>query len=174
MKKTFEVSIIETQRKNIFVETDDDVEWKEVQSWLSKTYQKGQVALESVTYKDNDTCTDDTEKYTIRLSRNGDTLESSPSPKTSWTDNITPNDMLDKIQKLRSKIISFIASSYPQFKFKHGNMPFAYHSTNDSILIKELCIINEEPSVIYENDVFESLEELSIDELYNILRSLSN
>lgn len=174
MKKTFEVSIIETQRKTILIETDDDIAWDEVHSWVSKAYQEGQVALTSVQYKDDDTYIDVTEKQdlgrcTIKLSRNGDTLESSLLSKTN--DN-TPNDLIDKIQKLRSDIINFIASSYPQKKFEDDNMPFAYRYPSDYIMIDELTIIDGEPSVIYANGDPESLEELSIDELYNILRSL--
>lgn len=174
MKKTFEVSIIETQRKTIFIETDDDIAWDEVHSWVSKAYQEGQVALTSVQYKDDDTYIDVTEKHdpgkcTIRLSRNGDTLESSLLSKTNQTD-----DMLDKFQKLRSEIISFIALSYPQKKFEDDNMPFAYRYPSDYIMIDELTVIDGEPSVIYANGDPESLEELSMDELYNILRSLSN
>ena len=174
MKKTFEVSIKETQRKTIFIETDDDIAWDEVHSWISKAYQEGQVALTSVQYEDDDTYIDVTERQAtkdciIKLSKNGNTLESSLLSETNQTD-----DMLDRFQKLRSEIISFIALSYPQKKFDDDNMPFAYRYPGDYIMINELTVIDGEPYVIYENGDPESLEELSMDELYNILRSLCN
>lgn len=173
MKKTFEVSIIETQRKTIFIETDDDIAWDEVHSWVSKVYQEGQVALTSVQYEDDDTYIDitekrDPEKCTIRLSRNGDTLESSMLSETNQTD-----DMLDKFQKLRSEIIDFIASSYPQKKFEDNNMPVLVlsHLCNP---VREVKVIEGEPMVVYENDITEPLEVLSMDELYIILTALNN
>lgn len=173
MKKTFEVSIIETQRKTIFIETDGDIAWDEVHSWVSKAYQEGQVALTSVQYKDDDTYINvmekqDPEKCTIRLSRNGDTLESSMLSETSQTD-----DMLDRFKKLRSEIIDYIASSYPHKKFEDDNKPVLVlsHLCNP---IRELKVIEGEPMVVYEDDITEPLEVLSMDELYIILTALSN
>ncbi|MBO4531455.1 MAG: hypothetical protein J5767_12560 [Paludibacteraceae bacterium] len=173
MKKTFEVLIKETQRKTIFIETDDDIEWNEVHSWVSKAYQKGQVALTSLQYEDDDTCVDVNEKHnpkecTIRLSRNGDTLESSMLSKTNQTD-----DMLDRFKKLRSEIIDYIASSYPNKKFEDDNKPVLVlsHMCNP---IMELKVIEGEPMVVYEDDIIEPLEVLSMDELYIILTALSN
>ena len=173
MKKTFEVSIRETQRKTIFIETDDDIAWDEVHSWVSKAYQEGQVVLQSVQYEDNDTYIDVTERQAtkdciIKLSRNGDTLESSMLSETNQTD-----DMLDKFKKLRSEIIDYIASSYPYKKFEDDNKPVLVlsHLCNP---IRELKVIEGEPMVVYEDDITEPLEVLSMDELYIILTALSN
>lgn len=86
---------------------------------------------------------------------------------------MTPDDLLKKFQDFRSEIIDFIASSYPHKRFEDDNMPVLVlsHLCNP---VRELKVIEGEPMIVYENDITEPLEVLSMDELYIILTALSN